>query len=707
MLKQFLELDIDKISSSTEAEKLIKNLSKIITESNKAYYEKNQPIITDEQYDHLFKLMSKLEQKFPEFSSQDSPILKIGAAASAKFKKVVRKLPMLSLNNAFDDEDIEDFIKKLQNFLNLPSSEFPSFCCEQKIDGLSFSALYIDGKLNIASTRGDGLVGEDITNNIKTLKNFPLALNNAPYIFEVRGEIYMDKQDFIKLNAINQASGKELFANPRNAAAGSLRQLDPAITASRELKYFTYAIGEVKNNEKDIIKEQIFANTQKELLEKLTEFGFKVNENYIIASSLEEMRQFYNKELLNRDSLAFEIDGIVYKVNNHELYERLGFTAKSPRGAIAHKFPAPSSKTKLLNVTFQVGRSGVITPVAELAPCNIGGATIQRATLHNFTEIKRKDIRINDYVYLQRAGDVIPKVIAVDFLMRTEESQIIKAPSLCPSCNQALYMDNGGIILRCVNNKCAAQNYEKICHFVSRGALNIDGIGKKQIALLLQENIIKNIIDLLLLPNSDSSLLRKLINFDGFGEKSISNLLNNIEKAKKNIALHIFIYSLGINQIGENNARILASLFNTAEEFLISMKKLSLFNDEEIYNKILSVGGFGEKTVLEIKEFFQEENNFEMTQNLIEILEIMPSLETENTSISGKKFVFTGSLSISRAEAKFIMQKKGAIVSDSVSNLTDFVIAGKKANGAKIKSAQRLNKIILTEEEWQEMIAKI
>lgn len=680
--------------SQEEAKELIKKLSAEIQQHNIAYYEHDNPSITDAEYDELLLSLKKLEEQFPELTSGLSPTQIVGSKADEKFAKHQHSKPMLSLANGFSEEDIKDFLEKIGRFLN--TDKFVDIYCEPKIDGLSFSATYINGELATAATRGDGYVGEDITANIKTIKNFPRNINSAPNFLEIRGEVYIDKTDFIKLNEQQQEEGKHLFANPRNAAAGSLRQLDAAITAVRPLKYFTYAIGDFSEK---------IASTQQELLTKLAHFGFEVNKIGKLTRSLPEMLEFYNQLLTQRSNLNYEIDGVVYKVNDFELQERLGFISRSPRFALAHKFPAITLETKLLNVTFQVGRTGVITPVAELEPLKIGGVMVSRATLHNFDEIKRLSVKIGDTVRIHRAGDVIPKITSVNLGKRNGREQDIILPFNCPSCHSELIIDQEEVIVRCDNGlNCPEQSIRSLIHFASKDAFNIEGLGVRQVEFLKDIGWIKSPLDIFSLAANNSRSLNKLQNMPGWGEKSVTNLFQAIEKVK-NVSLNRFIYALGINQIGEASAKLLAKEFASIENFISSMEKLTE-NDPAIYEQLLNLEGFAEKTAAGIKKFFLSGKNLETTRNLVNILNIQPYniKQVANSPVTGLSVIFTGTLAtLSRQEAKAIAEKSGAKVVSSISNKTDLVVAGQDA-GSKLQKARQLGIRIVSEDEWLAMV---
>jgi DNA ligase (NAD+) len=692
MKKNYHNINISELSEA-ELKALMQELAFDIELYNKAYHQDDAPLISDADYDYLFNFYESLEKRFPHLAPADSPTLKVGSPVLEKFAKHTHTVPMLSLSNVFTEEDVTDFIEGIQRFLM--TEDFPPIFCEPKIDGLSFTAIYEKGILKVASTRGDGFEGEDITPNIKTIKNFPIKLNNAPDFLEVRGEVYIEKADFEKLNQSQEQAGKPCFANPRNAAAGSLRQLDSSITASRPLKYFVYAsteasIGTIK--------------TQEQLLIELEKFGFAVNHLRALGASKQAMLAFYEKLKSSRDSLPYEIDGVVYKVNSFELQNRLGFIARSPRFATAHKFPAIIGSTRLLGITVQVGRTGVLTPVAELEPINIAGVVVSRASLHNHQEILRKDLRIGDYVYLQRAGDVIPQIIGVDFKRRSDVAKFT-FPARCPSCSSLLHYHEDDLIVRCDNGlSCAAQNYERICHFVSKNALDIDGLGKKQVEFLIKQGMIKNPVDIFDIQHKNNNSLAKLQNMPGWGEKSVENLFSSIEKARR-VSLNRFIYSLGIRHIGESNAKLLAQEFITAQNFTDSMEMLAK-GDQDIYQKLNDLDGIGDKILVDVIDFFDIAENLSITRELLNILSIddYRNDKISNDILTGKTVVFTGTLeTLSRAEAKLQAESLGAKVSSSVSGSTNLVIAGADA-GSKLKKATEFGVKVIDEAEWKRLV---
>jgi DNA ligase (NAD+) len=687
--------------TKNEAKDELIRLDKLLKHHNQQYYQKNAPQISDAEYDKLFQRHLKIEALFPDLLKSDSATQIISPVVS-KFAKITHSRPMLSLGNGFNGEDIDDFIQKIQRFLGI--NYFPQLCCETKIDGLSFAARFENGKLVYAATRGDGYVGEDITANIKQVIGFPSKISltssltkalKAPKIgdlgsvsdeiLEVRGEVYMTHEDFYQLNLESQ----EPFANPRNAAAGSLRQLDSRITAKRKLRYFVYAIGD----------SNIEFKSQKQLLDGLSAFGFAVNPQHKICNSLQEVMDFYQEIEQMRSKLPFDIDGMVYKVNDLVLQERLGFAGRNPRWAIAHKFPAEQAVTKLLNITVQVGRTGALTPVAELEPINIGGVLVSRASLHNQDEIDRKDIRIGDMVVVQRAGDVIPQVAEVKFDLRSEDSKKFDLPAICPSCGSNVVREEEEAVIRCPSGlACPAQVLERLCHFVSKDAFDIDGLGERQLAFFIDKGYVKSPSDIFNLEKYSQEL--KLC--EGFGEKSVNNLLEAIEKAK-DISLARFIYSLGIRSVGVVTAKLLAKNFSNFSNWYQKMLEVA-HNNQDSEALLNNIDGVGNKTVFMIGEFFSDLNNCQIVEKLQEELRIVDYIEQEvQTHLTGKTIIFTGSLEkMSRSEAKATAEKLGMKVLSSISKNTDYVVVGSDA-GSKLAKAQELGLKILSEEEWMKL----
>ncbi|MBM5782287.1 MAG: NAD-dependent DNA ligase LigA [Pelagibacterales bacterium] len=692
-----------------EIEKLKAELEK----HDEAYHSFDAPLISDAKYDELRKKLEEYRTNFPQFFEKSE---KVGSKTLSIFGKIQHKKPMLSLANAFTYEDVEDFIGRIARFLGLDKKEealdlfnFSSqtkleLFCEVKIDGLSFSARYEKGNLVYAATRGDGFEGEDVTQNVRMINNFPHQLNveNAPEVLEVRGEIYMTKQDFENLNKRQEEQGGKIFANPRNAAAGSLRQLDPYITKSRNLSYFCYSLGDYS--------EDFVCNSQFDLIKKLQQYGFKTEANSKLCSSVDEVMTFYNKIGDQKYQLDYDIDGMVYKVNEFNLQERLGFVARSPRWAIAHKFAAEKAKTEIENIIIQVGRTGALTPVAVLKPVNIGGVMVSRATLHNQDEISRKDIRINDVVLIQRAGDVIPQVLEVDFSKRKAESQPFIFPSNCPVCGFEVRKVDEDVVLRCMNGlSCEAQLKEALKHFVSKDAFDISGLGKKQIENFFNEGRVKNFADIFKLEEIEKTISNPLIKKEGWGEKSTQNLFAAINQ-KRTVSLEKLIYSIGIRHVGEVTAKVIAQHFISYENFRDKMIDISNLNHDELsknqdFIDLVAIDGIGEKMASAIVDYFRDVRNVEMLKDLEKFLNIENAILKNSSSIwSSKSIVFTGTLStMTRAESKKRAEDLGMKVVGSVSSKTDFVVAGEDS-GSKLKKAQELGVKVLNESQWLEML---
>ncbi|WP_250296535.1 NAD-dependent DNA ligase LigA [Wolbachia endosymbiont of Oedothorax gibbosus] len=651
----------------TNLEKMRKKLQNQINYHNVLYYQKSKPEISDAEYDELKKKLAEIEPEI--YATQDS----VGAPPDERFSKVEHQEPMLSLENAYDEQGVEKFLSKIKRFLIEDKIEI---LCEPKIDGLSFSAIYEDGRFVKAATRGDGFLGEDVTHNVATIKGFPKFLQGVQGRLEVRGEIYIGNSDFLKLNENNE------FANPRNAAAGSLKQLDANITASRPLRYFAYSL--IGGAEK----------SQSEILNKLEVLGFCVNEHRSLTSSLNGMLKFYNEIYNCRYNLDYDIDGIVYKVNDLVLQNRLGNTHKAPRSALAYKFSAVYAKTKLNKIFIQVGRTGVLTPVADLVPVNIGGVLVSRASLHNQDEIKRKDIREGDIVTIKRAGDVIPQIVEVSRDSRLPNTPEFVFPDVCPECGSKVQIE--GVAVRCPEEfACKAQIIEKLKHFVSKNAFDIVGLGDKQIEFFYDLGLIKQIHDIF-------TLEEKLDEFNleeqpGWGKKSIAHLLNAIQ-SRRIITLDRFIFSLGIRFIGQVAAELLADYYVSYYNWYNSM---SSDNTE-----LVSIDGIGKKGAESLESFFSEERNIKMLNDLTACLQILPASSNSSGSVLNNKIiVFTGKLlAMSRGEAKVRAKTLGAKVSSSLSAKTDYLIAGEKP-GSKYKKAVELGVKILDEDQWHKVIS--
>lgn len=664
---------------------------------DRLYYQKDEPEILDADYDALRSELERLEFQYPELVTSDSPSQTVGAAPAEAFGKVTHAVPMLSLQNAFSEEDVTDFIERIRRFLGLAETEQVDLTSEPKIDGLSFSARYENGVLVYAATRGDGEVGEDITANIKTVQGMLHQLQGEgwPEILEVRGEVYMDKRDFEALNREQEAAGKKIFANPRNAAAGSLRQLDERITAERKLRYFVYGWGEVSTP---------LSRTQYDSIQHLAAYGFVVNPLMVLCDRADEIIKRYQSILQQRAELYYDIDGMVYKVNRRDWQERLGNVARAPRWAIAHKFPAEQAVTKLEAIDIQVGRTGALTPVARLTPVNVGGVIVSNATLHNEDEICRKDIRVGDTVVIQRAGDVIPQVVKVELGQRPANSAAYEFPDRCPVCGSLAEREESEAVRRCTAGLiCTAQAVERLKHFVSRNAFDIDGLGAKQIEAFWQDGLIQSPSDIFTLQERDAQSLTPIRNKDGWGEASARNLFDAIERARQ-VTLPRLIYALGIRHVGLETAKLLARRYQTFAAWQEAMVQAH-DHDSQAYQELLSIDGIGTVVADAIIMFFVEEHNRDAVAVLISRLDIA-LVEQVNTRspVSGKTVVFTGTLTqLTRNEAKARAEAFGAKVSGSVSAKTDYVVAGEAA-GSKLKKAKELGVVVISETEWLELI---
>lgn len=688
-------------STSHNHDDIAEEITRLISQINyhdNLYYNEDRNEISDSEYDALRKRLEQLEMEFPELKSADSPSLKVGARLTEKFAKVQHSKPMLSLANAFDFDDVTDFLTRIRRFLSLPDDNEIELLCEPKIDGLSFTARYKNGVFISGATRGDGYVGEDITANLQAIASFPKKLisgsQNIPEILEIRGEVYMKKADFLSLNQLREASGEPLFANPRNAASGGLRQLDSSITASRNLSYFAYAVAE---------SSQVLGNSQKELIAALENLGLATNPIAKLCKNEGEIKQYHDSMAAKRADLEYEIDGLVYKVNNLDWQERLGTVSRAPRWAIAHKFPAEQARTRLLSITIQVGRTGALTPVAELEAVDVGGVIVSRATLHNEDEILRKDIRVGDTVVIQRAGDVIPQITGVVAELRPDNAVPFIFPTKCPVCGAEVIREEGEAARRCTGGMhCEAQILERLRHFVSKDAFNIEGLGERQIEYFYRMNLIKSPLDIFTLPVRIKGGEVALHTQEGWGGKSVDNLVNNIEKSR-NIPLDKFIYALGIRFVGQVNAKLLAKTYETWERWLASMRNLKTEAVEK--NLLKNIDGVGGKLIFSLESFFSDPSNVELIEQLAEILIITPHVNiTGESALSGKSIVFTGTLSrMSRFEAKAKAESMGAKVLGSVSAKTDFLVAGADA-GSKAEKAANLGVKILSEDEWLGML---
>ncbi len=654
--------------------KKIQQLRVNINEHNYNYYVLDDPKISDSEYDRLMRELQELELNHPELITIDSPTQRVGAEPLSIFTEIIHTVPMLSLNNAFAEQEVHDFAKRLQENL---TTEIMEYVAEPKLDGLAISLRYENGILVTGATRGNGHQGENVTQNVKTIKNIPLCLRGKyPTILEVRGEVFMPKAGFIKLNQQQEAKGAKIFANPRNAAAGSLRQLDANVTATRPLAFYSYAIGTVSGIN--------LPNTHSKILQQLQQLGLPVAKQNQVVTGVNECLQYYQQILSQRNALPFEIDGVVYKVNNIEQQEILGFISKAPRWAIAHKFPAQEALTKLLTIEVQVGRTGAITPVAKLEPVNVGGVTVSHATLHNQDEINRKDIRANDTVIVRRAGDVIPEVVKVLIEKRPSDSKPFILPNKCPACDSEVIRVKGEAVARCTGGLvCPAQRQQALQHFVSRQAMDIDGLGKQLIVQLVTNNLINNPADIYYLTH------KQLAGLERMGDKSADNVMFAIEKSK-NTTFTRFLYALGIREVGESTANILAEQFT-------NLDKLIQATENEL-QQIMDIGPVAAKNIV---NFFQQPSNIEIIERLQTAgLNWPVSILKNEQVLAGKTFVLTGTLlQMSRNEAKSNLQKLGAKVGSSISKKTDYLVAGEKA-GSKLEKARSLGIKILEEADF-------
>jgi DNA ligase (NAD+) len=667
--------------------------------------------MTDAEFDFLKKRNLEIELKFPQYKKPDSPTEKIGYLPSETFSKIKHSKKMFSLANGFENNDLYDFDDQVRRFLNFRVSEPLEYTVEPKIDGLSLSLRYEKGELVFAATRGDGTTGENVTENAFMISDIPKTLPTKTDVLEVRGEVYMEHKDFENLNTYHDSLGKKVFANPRNAAAGSLRQLDATVTAERPLKFLAYAWGE--------LTEPLDA-TQFGAIKKLKNLGFKTSSHTKLCKNIDEALSHYEELSKIRSELGYDIDGIVYKVDSLDLQSRLGYRSTTPRWAIAHKFPAEYSWTQLLAIDIQVGRTGALSPVARLKPVTVGGVVISNATLHNQDYIAGRDnsgkkirsgndIRLNDWVEVYRAGDVIPKISNVDLTKRLKDSKAYQFPSVCPECGAEVVRDDGDAVIRCIDDlNCPAQAIEKLKHFVSRKAFDIEGLGGKQIEFFFADEAlsIKEPADIFTLEPRDRNNLTKLKDRHGFGRKSATNLFDAIEK-KKTIEFSRLLFSLGIRHVGENVSKLLARHFLTWSKF-IHIISLAQNSDSQEYFDLGAIDGIGTTVVSSLLSAFKPGKGRDRIEKLADQLNILDEIlpDSNDNFLSGKTLVFTGTLEqMSRSEAKSLAENLGAKVSGSVSAKTDLVIAGSGA-GSKIKKAEELGVETLDETEWLSLIGK-
>ena len=679
-------------------------LSNELKSHSEAYHGKDAPIISDAEYDALKRRYREIEARFPDLAEDlFSETYQVGAAPLRGFAKVRHAVPMLSLDNAFSQEDVVDFVARIRRFLNLKDDEEIKFTAEPKIDGLSMSLRYEDGELVTAATRGDGAEGEDVTANIKTLKDVPHHLKgrNIPAVCEVRGEVYMTKADFLALNKRQAAAGGQVFANPRNSAAGSLRQKDPSITASRPLRFFAYTWGELAERPKD---------RQSEMIKWLGSIGFDVNPEWRLCGSVEELLAFHHQVESKRGALDYDIDGVVYKLDRLDWQGRLGFVGRAPRWAVAHKFAAEKAATVVRDIEIQVGRTGALTPVAKLEPVSVGGVVVQNATLHNQDEIARLDVRKNDTVVIQRAGDVIPQVIEVLLDKRPKASEPYKFPTKCPChlktevVRETIAGGETGARAHCTGEfACPFQRTQHLMHFVSRRAFDIDGLGEKQIEQFYEQGWVKEPADIFTLQARDKKI--NLREVEGYGETSVRNLYSAIE-ARREISLERFIYALGIRHVGETTAVALARGYGSWQAFHDAALKVAK-GDEETKQEMDALDQIGDTVIEATADYFGESHNRKLVERLVEQVKILDAERPKtDTAVAGKTVVFTGALEkMTRDEAKAMAERLGAKVAGSVSKKTDYVVAGPGA-GSKLADAKKHGVTVLTEDDWFKLVGR-
>ena len=674
----------DTLSEADAANRLMR-LAREIARHDKLYHDQDAPEISDADYDALVRENRDLEEHFPQLVRADSPSRRLGAPTTSGLAKVAHARPMLSLENAFSAEEVGEFAARVKRFLNLSGDAFVAMTAEPKIDGLSCSLRYEGGKLVLAATRGDGAVGEDVTANVRAIGDIPGSLPGAPAVLEVRGEVYMSKADFEALNERQEASGGKIFANPRNAAAGSLRQKDASVTAARPLRFLAHGWGEIS---------ELLADTQFEAMKRIEGFGIPVSELLVRCDDTDAMLAHYRAIEHARADLPFDIDGVVYKVDRLDLQERLGFVARAPRWGLAHKFPAEKAETAIEAIDIQVGRTGKLTPVGRLKPVGVGGVIVANVTLHNRDEIERLGLRVGDRVRIQRAGDVIPQV--VENLTRDEPRPAYEFPTRCPMCNSEAVAEEGEVDVRCTGGLiCPAQRFERLRHFVSRGALDIEGLGEKSILEFIDLGWLNSPADVFRLRNHRADLLGR----EGWKEKSVDNLFAAIEDKRQPDGPR-FLFGLGIRHVGIVTARDLLKCFGTVEE----LRRAAISEGSEV--ELSSVQGVGPVVAEALVDFFHETHNREALDDLLSEVSPKPFVsDAKQTEWSGKTIVFTGSLeTMSRDEAKAQAERLGARAAGSVSAKTDLVVAGPGA-GSKLKKAEELGIRVVNEAEWAQIVA--
>ncbi len=683
------------VAALTEAEAAaeLERLAREIARHDHLYYRDAAPELSDAEYDALRQANTAIEASFPNLVRPDSPSLRIGAPPDGSFGKLRHSRPMLSLDNAFDDAEAAEFVARVRRFLGLAADHQVELVAEPKIDGVSAALRYRAGRFALGATRGDGNVGEDITANLRTIRDLPLRLAGAdvPEEIEVRGEVYMSRQAFFELNQAREADGAAVFANPRNAAAGSLRQLDSRVTAGRNLHFFAYGWGEVAAP---------FAETHWQALERFTAWGFQVNPLARLCPTVEAALDLYRTIAGQRARLDYDIDGVVYKVNRLDWQDRLGMVSRAPRWAIAHKFPAERAETVLERITIQVGRTGVLTPVANLTPVTVGGVVVSRATLHNEDEIARKDVREGDSVIVQRAGDVIPQIVAVVTDKREAGAKPYAFPDHCPECGSLAVRADDEVARRCTGGLiCPAQAVERLKHFVGRDALDIEGLGAKHIAAFWAEGIIGEPADIFHLAERAAELKER----EGWGEKSVDKLLRAIDERRR-ISLDRLIHALGIRRIGQATARLLAQRYATLDELRLAMAAAQP-RQGEAWDELIGIEGIGPAVAADLLDFFAEPHNLAVLDALAKEIDCRPVEQPASTSpVAGKTVVFTGTLAtMTRAEAKSRAEALGAKVAGAISKKTDYLVVGADA-GTKARKAAELGIVTLAEDEWRALI---
>ena len=694
--------------SQEDAKAELARLADLLSRANKAYHTQDAPELSDAEYDRLKLRNTTIEGRFPTLKRADSPSDKVGAAPAEGFSKLRHDVPMLSLGNAFEDDDVVDFSARIRKYLGLPPGAPLAFTAEPKIDGLSLSLRYEKGDLVQAATRGDGAVGENVTANARTIGTIPTRIEGAPDLLEVRGEVYMRHDDFNALNARQTANGGKVFANPRNAAAGSLRQLDAEMTRARPLAFFAYAWGALS---------EPLAETQYQAIARLKGFGFDTNPLTSLCDGPQAMIAHYRKIEEQRATLGYDIDGVVYKVNDLALQDRLGFRSTTPRWAIAHKFPAELAWTRLEDITIQVGRTGALSPVARLQPVTVGGVVVSNATLHNEDYIKGldskgatiregKDVRVGDWVQVYRAGDVIPKIADVDLSKRPEDADAFAYPTLCPECGSDAIREEGDAVRRCTGGLiCPAQAVEKLKHFVSRGAFDIDGLGAKQVEQFHTDGWIAEPADIFTLKSRFASGMQQLKNRDGWGEKSADKLFQAIDD-KREIPLSRVIFALGIRHVGEAASNLIAQHYGSWTTFERAMEQAKT-GDGPAWSDLIGVDGVGQVMAQSLVNTFAQEAERASIDRLVAQLSVQDVArpDTDGSPVAGKTVVFTGTLEkMTRAEAKARAERLGAKVSGSVSAKTDILVAGPGA-GSKAKKAADLGIQTMDEDGWLALIA--